>query len=158
LEVPAAVVVGSNRSQVYVTILASLPTTPVGLRSAVNQNLNDIVELHEEMLGELHRAVPDSEHTQPDLSIKRVESNTTSCAHRRWKSLDVVPEGRDGSPLRDVPGVVAEPQAAAEVAQIFLKRVSGPSAFTAQAGHRFDNSNWLADQSLFHLRRVRRKI
>jgi hypothetical protein len=127
LEVPAAVVVGSNRSQVYVTILASLPTTPVGLRSAVNQNLNDIVELHEEMLGELHRAVPDSEHTQPDLSIKRVESNTTSCAHRRWKSLDVVPEGRDGSPLRDVPGVVAEPQAAAEVAQIFLKRVSGPS-------------------------------
>jgi hypothetical protein len=149
---PAAVVTGSNHSQVYVTILASLPTTPVGLRSAVNQNLNDIVELHEEMLEELHQAVPDSEHTQPDLPIRRVESNTASCGHRRWKSLDVVPEGRDGS-LRDVPGAMAEPQAAAEVAQIFLKRVSGPSLRRPSSV-----LTTPADQSLLHLRRVRRKI
>ena len=121
----SASIVGSNPSQVYVTILASLPTTPVGLRSAVNQNLNDIVELHEEMLGELRQAVPDSEHTQLDLSMKPVQSNAATCGHRRWRSLDVVPEGKDGTSLRDVPGVVAEPQAAAEVAKVFLKRVSG---------------------------------
>lgn len=90
----------------------------------MNRNLNDIVELHDELLGELHRAVPDSEYTQPDVPIHRTHSNPPGRDYRHWRSLDVVPEGRDGgSWLRDVPGMVAEPQTAAEVAKIFLKRV-----------------------------------
>jgi len=39
--------------------------------------------------------------------------------------LDVIPESRDGiSRLGDLPGTVTEPHTAAEVAKIFLKRVS----------------------------------
>ncbi|KAK4147627.1 uncharacterized protein C8A04DRAFT_33791 [Dichotomopilus funicola] len=114
---------------VYVTILASLPTSPAGLRSTVNRNLTDLIELHEEVLGELHRAVPDSEYTQLDLptppATSMKQSNASLQGHRRWRSLDAVPEGRDEvSWLRDVPGMVAEPQAAAEVARVFLKRMN----------------------------------
>ncbi len=87
----------------------------------MNRNLNDIVQLHEELLGELHRAVPCSEDTQQDGPGQSGPGNGTAREHRRWKSLDAVPEGRDG--VQDVAGVAAEPQTAAEVARIFLKRV-----------------------------------
>ncbi|KAL2017916.1 hypothetical protein VTK56DRAFT_1572 [Thermocarpiscus australiensis] len=110
---------------VYVTILASLPTSPAGLRSSVNRNLTDIVELHEEILGELHRAVPHSEYTQLDLSHQRAQSSPPGRGQRRWRSLDVVPEDKDGIPsLGDIPGMLAEPQTAAEVARIFMKRMN----------------------------------
>ncbi|KAJ6445632.1 membrane-associating domain-containing protein [Purpureocillium lavendulum] len=42
---------------VYVTILASLPTLCMGLRASINQNLTEIIELHEEILGDLHRVM-----------------------------------------------------------------------------------------------------
>lgn len=110
--------------QVYVTILASLPTLPPGLRSSINRNLTEIVELHEEMLGELHRAVPYSEYTQPELQLD--VDNSGSRGHQRWRSLDAVPEDKDRvSWLREVTGVVADPQIAAEVAKIFSRKV-GP--------------------------------
>ncbi|KAK3300359.1 uncharacterized protein B0H64DRAFT_13552 [Chaetomium fimeti] len=111
---------------VYVTILASLPTTPPGLRSSVNQNLTDIVELHEELLRELRWVLPNSEYTQPGLPIQQqTESSSSTRGHRHWKGLDAVPEGKDrASWLKDAPGAVAEPQAAAEVAKIFLKRMN----------------------------------
>ncbi|GJN72941.1 hypothetical protein PLICBS_007017 [Purpureocillium lilacinum] len=49
---------------VYVTILASLPAVCMGLRASINQNLADIIELHEEILGEVQRLIPHSEYTQ----------------------------------------------------------------------------------------------
>ncbi|KAI1429999.1 hypothetical protein F5Y12DRAFT_709544 [Xylaria sp. FL1777] len=109
---------------VYVTILASLPTLQHGLRSSINQNLTDIIELHEEILGELHRIVPDSEYTQPEY-ISVEPSPKPSQEHHRWHSLDSVPEDRGGrSWLHSVPSVVAEPNIAAEVAQIFGKKMN----------------------------------
>lgn len=106
-------------------MLASLPTLPTGLRSSINRNLTDIVELHEEMLGDLHRAVPDSEYTQPDFSLQFPPSGPSIRGHQRWRSLDAVPEDKDGiSWLRNVPGVLADPQTAAEVAKVFSKKVS----------------------------------
>lgn len=115
-----------TRKQVYVTILASLPTLPPGLRSSINRNLTDIVELHEEMLGDLHRAVPHSEYTQPELQLHAGHSGPGARGHQRLRSLDAVPEDRDGTPwFPDVPGVLADPQTAAEVAKIFSKKVSG---------------------------------
>ncbi|KAJ8129121.1 hypothetical protein O1611_g4512 [Lasiodiplodia mahajangana] len=109
---------------VYVTILASLPTLQHGLRSSINQNLTDIVELHEEILGELHRIVPDSEYTQPE-SIPVNSSTLPSQGHHRWHSLDSVPEDKGGrSWLHSVPSVIAEPRIAAEVAQIFAKKMN----------------------------------
>ncbi|KAI1631555.1 hypothetical protein F4809DRAFT_162956 [Biscogniauxia mediterranea] len=108
---------------VYVTILASLPTVHHGLRSSINRNLTDIVELHEEILGELHRVVPNSEYTQPErISISNPPS---SRRHHRWRSLDSVPEEKRGKPwLQDVPSVIAEPTVAAEVSQVFGKRMN----------------------------------
>ncbi|KAK0657318.1 hypothetical protein B0T16DRAFT_57920 [Cercophora newfieldiana] len=110
---------------VYVTMLASLPTLPAGLRSSINRNLTDIVELHEEMLGDLHRAVPDSEYTQPDISLQLPPPGPSIRGHHRWRSLDAVPEDKDGvSWLRNVPGVLADPQTAAEVAKVFSKKMN----------------------------------
>ncbi|KAI0817675.1 hypothetical protein GGR55DRAFT_31000 [Xylaria sp. FL0064] len=109
---------------VYVTILASLPTLQQGLRSSINQNLTDIIELHEEILGELHRIVPDSEYTQPEY-ISVEPSPKPSQEHHRWHSLDSVPEDRGGqSWLHSVPSVIAEPNIAAEVAQIFGRKMN----------------------------------
>lgn len=106
---------------VYVTILVSLPTMPSGLRSSINRNLADIIELHEELLGELHRVVPHSEYTQMSL---RPESGTRVHGHNRIRSLDVVPEDNASmSWLETVPGMVAEPSVVADVAQVFTKKV-----------------------------------
>ncbi|KAK3495905.1 hypothetical protein B0T13DRAFT_309611 [Neurospora crassa] len=110
---------------VYVTILASLPTLPASLRSSINQNLNDIVELHEEMLGDLHRAIPHSEYTQLKFPLQVPSAGSGFRGHQRWRSLDAVPEGKDGiSWLREVPGMLADPQVAAEVAKIFSKKMN----------------------------------
>ncbi|KAK3984694.1 hypothetical protein QBC44DRAFT_345861 [Cladorrhinum sp. PSN332] len=110
---------------IYITILASLPTLPSGLRASINQNLTDIVELHEEMLGELHRAVPHSEYTQLDFSVQTSPVSPGIRGHQRWRSLDAVPEDKDGLLwLRDVPGMLSEPQTAAEVAKIFTKKMN----------------------------------
>ncbi|KAI0482895.1 Dbl homology domain-containing protein [Xylariaceae sp. FL0804] len=109
---------------VYVTILASLPTPHQGLRSSINRNLTDIVELHEEILGELHRAVPHSEYTQPER-LPVTPKQPPKPRHHRWRSLGSVPEDKGGkSWLQNVPSVIAEPSVAADVAQIFGKRMN----------------------------------
>ena len=93
----------------------------MGLRSSINRNLADIAELHEEVLGELHRAVPYSEYTQLDMVAAEKKA---APGHHRWRSLDAVPEDREGvSWLDAVPGMIAEPQVAAEVAKIFARKV-----------------------------------
>lgn len=100
----------------------SLPTLPAGLRSSINRNLADIIGLHEELLGDLHRVVPHSEYTQLDISAA---TKSHGFNHRRIRSLDSVPEDKDGITfLESVPGMVAEPHVAAEVAQVFNKKVS----------------------------------
>ena len=100
-----------------------MPTLPAGLRASINRNLTEIVELHEEMLGDLHRVVPFSEYTQPELPPLLPQPGQTM-GHHRWRSLNAVPEDRDGiSWLQNVPGVLAEPQIAAEVAKVFSKKV-----------------------------------
>jgi hypothetical protein len=114
-----------TESQVYVTILASLPANPPGLRLSVNQNLNDIVQLHEEILGELHHAVPYSEYTQPGVPLQNVESSASARELHRWRSPGVLAEAKNGtSRMEEVTGMLAEPHTAAEVARIFSKKVS----------------------------------
>ncbi|KAK8056984.1 hypothetical protein PG993_002211 [Apiospora rasikravindrae] len=109
---------------VYVTILASLPTQQQGLRSSINRNLTDIVELHEEILGELHRVVPNSEYTQLQQVAQPAHKPTPRPNHQRWHSLDSVPEVKDGTPwLQEIPGMIAEPTIAADVAQVFGDRM-----------------------------------
>ena len=79
------------------------------------------------MLGDLHRAIPHSEYTQLNfpLQLPPTSSSSVFCGHQRWRSLDAVPEDKDGiSWLREVPGMIAEPQVAAEVAKIFTKKMN----------------------------------
>ncbi|KAF5673970.1 hypothetical protein FCIRC_7901 [Fusarium circinatum] len=109
----------------YINLLAALPTLPERLRSSINHNLDQILQLHEEILGELHRVVPDSEYSQADhLIVSSSKSNNLKTGHRRWSSLDMV-SGEQGSLqlLEKEPGVLSEPQVAADAAKIFSKRM-----------------------------------
>ncbi|RFU23773.1 hypothetical protein B7463_g12568, partial [Scytalidium lignicola] len=112
-----------NLYQVYVTLLVSIPALSPGIRNSINQNLNDIVELHDEILGELHLVIPHSEYTQ--LDYKDPNSIIQINGHKQWRSLDVVP-GDTGETtwLHQTPGMTAEPNVAAKVAQVFVKRIS----------------------------------
>jgi hypothetical protein len=101
--------------------MASIPTLSLNLRVSINRNLNEIVELHEELLGDLHRVVPHSEYTQPistELALRTPPND-----HHRWRSLDAVPENTSGAWLQKIPGMTAEPNVAAEVARVFGKKV-----------------------------------
>ncbi|ETS87624.1 hypothetical protein PFICI_01452 [Pestalotiopsis fici W106-1] len=109
---------------VYVTILASVPTQHPGLRSSINRNLTEIVELHEEILGDLHRAVPDSEYTQIDQAHVTPKPAAKAARHQRWRSLDSVPEDESGTAwLHATAGMTADPDVAADVARIFRTRM-----------------------------------
>ncbi|KAL7820389.1 Dbl homology domain-containing protein [Trichoderma aethiopicum] len=112
---------------VYVTILAALPSICVGLRSSINRNLTEIVKLHEEILGELHRVVPHSEYTQADLAPSLSPSANPDCllTHRRWSSLGAIPEQNVKARwLLKAPGMLSDPQVAAEVSKVFAKKIS----------------------------------
>ena len=112
----------SLKHQVYVTLLASIPNLSLALRASINRNLNEIIELHEELLGDLHRVVPHSEYTQPDYHQSSL--SLLPKGHHRWRSLDAVPENGHGSSwLQKIPGLTAEPRVAAEVARIFGSKV-----------------------------------
>jgi hypothetical protein len=108
-----------------VTLLASIPTLSMNLRSSINRNLNEIVELHEELLGDLHRVVPHSEYTQIDLAESAAPALPSTHGHHRWRSLDAVPKIKEVSWLSKIPGMTAEPKVAAAVAKVFGKKV-GP--------------------------------
>ncbi|KAH7035370.1 uncharacterized protein B0I36DRAFT_91699 [Microdochium trichocladiopsis] len=109
---------------VYVTILASMPTTHEGLRQSINRNLTEIVELHQEMLSELHLVVPCSEFPTADgLALGVHSSVVPTKRHHRWHSLDSVDEHRgDKRRSQAGSGMVADPVVAAEVARIFARR------------------------------------
>lgn len=112
-------------------MLVSLPSTYPGLRKSVNQNLSDILQLHEEILGELHRAVTHSEYkefgsfrsmggTAARLTLGQVEMH-----HR----LEVGPEAtvttmqnRRRLPT-EIVELCTEPQVIAEISKIFDRKV-----------------------------------
>ncbi|KAG7132266.1 hypothetical protein HYQ45_009287 [Verticillium longisporum] len=108
---------------VYVTLLASLPTLPLGMRSSINRNLTDIIQLHEEILSDLHRVVPDSEYALPDFP--RPPAASTGQGHRRWRSLDAVPEHHHPAPwIREAPSIGSEAQIAGDVARVFSRKMN----------------------------------
>lgn len=97
----------------------------MSLRSSINRNLGEIVELHEELLGDLHGIVPHSEYSQSDY-VKPLK-DFSGRGHQRWRSLDAVPENVDSLEwVHKVPGMTAEPATAAEVAKLFGKNVCIP--------------------------------
>lgn len=115
----------TDHSQVYVTFLASIPSLSLSLRASISRTLNEIVELHEELLGELHLAVPHSEYTQINLPETPAPTAKHDRGHTRWHSLDAVPENIGGNSwLQRIPGMTAEPKVAAAVARVFAKKMN----------------------------------
>ncbi|KAF5659693.1 hypothetical protein FHETE_9290 [Fusarium heterosporum] len=108
----------------YINMLAALPTLPERLRSSINHNLDQILQLHEEILGELHRAVPYSEYSQADYPAVSFKPAIHKVGNCRLSSLDILPE--DSTSLQWLEkelGMFSEPQVAAETAKIFSKRM-----------------------------------
>jgi len=102
--------------QVYGTFLASIPTISTNLRTSINQNLCEIIELHEEILGELHRVVPNSEYSQLDY----IQSSALMADKEHRPLTNAI---GDTSWLQKIPGLTAEAHIAAEVARIFGQKV-----------------------------------
>ncbi|OAA64464.1 RSP protein [Niveomyces insectorum RCEF 264] len=107
----------------YMTIFASSPSLHAGLRSSINNNLADIVELHDELLGELHKVVPDSEYTQMELPSSTTCA-PTGCDDEEQQGLDALLENQaEELCLKQTPGMTAEPLVAAEVARVFTRKM-----------------------------------
>jgi hypothetical protein len=136
-----------------VILMSSIPTLSSNLRASINGNLNEIVELHENILGDLHRVVPHSEYTQAN-SYAEARLSTPASGHNRWRSLDAVPEHAGGSTwLQKIPGMTAEPKIAAAVARIF-----GNKACFPPLSLNFSLLIEFQDEAFFYLRGVRCKI
>jgi hypothetical protein len=102
--------------------LASVPTISASLRASINQNLAEIAELHDEIVGELHKVVPHAEYTQSDFFHSGPLPQKPT--HVRWRSLDAVPEhSGDLAWMQHIPGMTAEAHVAAEVVKIYGQRV-----------------------------------
>lgn len=101
----------------------------MGLRPSINKSLTDMIQLHDEILGCLHRVVPNSEYSQSDIQSPSIgpavdRSRLQGHVHHELLSLDSMPERRrDVASLHRVPGMLSDPQVAAEVAKIFGKKV-----------------------------------
>ncbi|EKG18351.1 hypothetical protein MPH_04352 [Macrophomina phaseolina MS6] len=73
---------------VYFSVLTSVPTVPNQTRTAIHRNVSQILQLHEDLLGELHSIVPNSEYTHDDVWNSPRPPKTK---HSRWHSVDIVP-------------------------------------------------------------------
>lgn len=114
----------------YCSILASLSTLPVALRTSINRNLTDIVELHQDILTDLKRYIPQIDCPQvqvADTSTRDFPSHNS----QRPRNLDAVPEHVEGEvSVQKVPNTLTDAQTAADVARVFGKRASsGPLSF-----------------------------
>lgn len=113
-----------------------MPTVSTQIRHSVEQIVTQIVELHDDVLGELYKVIPNAELTQPEPS----ESSTSSRRrkHIRWHSADVAIPRSDAAPdarrLRHsfevnrtkdakVPVITADTATVAKVAKVFNKLV-----------------------------------
>ncbi|KAI9822224.1 MAG: hypothetical protein M1832_003047 [Thelocarpon impressellum] len=74
---------------VYFTMLASVPALSTDTRSSIRRNVMEILELHEELLGELHQVIPNSEYAQ-DQAAHTLSAELGG--HAKFRSLNRVPD------------------------------------------------------------------
>lgn len=88
----------------------------------MHSNLIDIVELHDRILGDLHRVVPNSEYAgAPFIGFAH---SLPALMVQRGRSLDVVPEDRpEGLPFYGHSGLAADPETVGAAADVFAKIV-----------------------------------
>jgi len=117
-------------------LLPSVLSLSSQTRAAIQQNVTQILQLHEDLLGELHKTVPHAEYTQ---SAGQESYPITKAKHTRFHSADIIPgrllEAKTsrksrhsleiGRPTDHRPiGLVADTKTAGNVAKIFNKYVS----------------------------------
>ena len=125
-------------------ILTAVPAIPHQTRTAIQQNIAQILQLHEDLLAELHQAVPQADLAE---SLQTETYPATKAKHIRFHSADMIP-GRAAenrvtrkfrhsleigrSPDRRSQGLVADTKTVGHIAKIFNKHVSGPTTRIGQ--------------------------
>lgn len=114
-------------------ILTSIPAIPSQTRVSIQQNISQILQLHEDLLAELHQAVPQAEFTQ---STQQEIYAVTKAKHIRFHSADIsrfaehkvtrrvrhsLEIGR--SPDRRPRGLITNTKTVGDIARIFNKHV-----------------------------------
>lgn len=122
----------------YFTLLASVCALSPHAKSLVRDNLSRLLEMHENILGELHAAIPHSEYSHGHAKETPAVHYR---GHVRWRSADSgitkIRDSRLGRRLRhsvdlaqppkqNAPGTTTEPRVAARVAEVFERWVSRP--------------------------------
>ncbi|KAK8239174.1 hypothetical protein HDK77DRAFT_463100 [Phyllosticta capitalensis] len=135
--------------QVYLTVLASVPSVSPQTRMSIHRNVSQLVQLHEDLLGELHRIIPNSEYSQDDSAA----DHRPKPRHVRWHSIDGLPhrasalaavnrrstqrhsldmcKSEEPAPV----GVTADTETVAQVAKLFdqlMKRFFAYEEYSAQ--------------------------
>ncbi|KAH7391004.1 hypothetical protein DE146DRAFT_618630 [Phaeosphaeria sp. MPI-PUGE-AT-0046c] len=72
----------------YFMILTALPTLAGQTKSSIQQNISQILQLHEDLLAELHQAVPQADFTN---SAHHDTYPVTKAKHIRFHSADIIP-------------------------------------------------------------------
>ena len=117
-------------------ILTGIPALPAQTRASIQQNISQILQLHEDLLAELHQAVPQADYTH---SAHQEAFPVTKAKHIRFHSADLIP-GRFSehkvtrrirhsleigrSPDRRAQGLITDTKTIGDIARIFNKHVS----------------------------------
>jgi hypothetical protein len=106
-------------------MLVAVPAIYPGLRKSVKQNLSDIIQLHKEILGELHRAVSISDYKEFGTSrspIKTADQMMRSRMPTHHRSADVRASDVRSRTLAEAPEICSEPQVIVEVSKLFERK------------------------------------
>jgi hypothetical protein len=127
-------------SQAYFTFLPpTSPSTGIQTRASARSNITNMLQLHTELLEDLHQVIPFSEH---DQAITEISTPKRKPYHVRWHSEDSIPVRRPPlvtshtgwsnrysldshqTPSQDPLSLTCTPITAADVGRIFAKNVS----------------------------------
>lgn len=116
-------------------LLTSVPALPSHTRASIQQNISQILLLHQDLLAELHQAVPQVDSSQ---NSQQEPYPVTKAKHIRFHSADMMP-GRfldhratrrlrhsleiGRSPDRRPRAIVTDTQTVGNIAKIFSKHV-----------------------------------
>ncbi|KAF2677026.1 hypothetical protein K458DRAFT_409942 [Lentithecium fluviatile CBS 122367] len=119
----------------YFMILTGIPALPAQTRASIQQNISQILQLHEDLLAELHQAVPQADYTH---SAHHEAFPVTKAKHIRFHSADLMP-GRFAehkvtrkirhsleigrSPDRRAQGLITDTKTIGDIAKIFNKHM-----------------------------------
>ena len=119
----------------YFMVLTALPTLSGNTKSSIQQNISQILQLHEDLLADLHQVVPQADFTK---SADQETYPVTKAKHIRFHSADIVPgrfaEHRAArrlrhsleigrSPDRRPHGLVTDTETAGDIAKVFNKHM-----------------------------------